>query len=196
MKIINAFTDYKVYVTSPFGWRKNPFNPKKKQYHYGTDYGTNGKQIPLYAPEDATITVSKKIAGAGNYIGVKISRIKRRFYIYHLKSRAVKTGQKVKKGQLLGYVDSTGSSTGTHIHLGMKTTTSAKWLNPHTYNYQPEGTISTPKPTPIAKIHTVKKGDTLTSIAKKYKTTIAKIMKANPIIKDKNKINVGWKLKV
>ena len=42
----------------------------------------------------------------------------------------------------------------------------------------------------------VKKGDTLSKIANKYKTTVEQLMKWNPIIKDKNKIDVGWKLRV
>ena len=43
---------------------------------------------------------------------------------------------------------------------------------------------------------TVQKGDNLTRLAKRYKTTIAQLMKWNPIIKDKNLIIIGWKLRV
>lgn len=64
-----------------------------------------------------------------------------------------------------------------------------------------QGFKSEPVPTnpdeAIAIIYTIQKGDTLSSIAKKYKTTVSAIQKLNPtIIKDINKIGVGWKIKV
>ena len=48
----------------------------------------------------------------------------------------------------------------------------------------------------IAIIYTIQKGDTLSAIARKYKTTVAELQRMNPIIKDVNKIGVGWKIKV
>ena len=58
-----------------------------------------------------------------------------------------------------------------------------------------------PQPDPEPKepefiIHKVKAGDTLSAIARKYRTTIATIMGDNPIIKNKNLIKIGWKLKI
>ena len=44
--------------------------------------------------------------------------------------------------------------------------------------------------------YTVKKGDTLTAIASKYNTTVNEIVKLNPIIKNPNLINIGWKLTI
>lgn len=44
--------------------------------------------------------------------------------------------------------------------------------------------------------YTVKKGDTLTTIASKYGTTVNEIVKLNPIIKNPNLINIGWKLTI
>lgn len=64
-----------------------------------------------------------------------------------------------------------------------------------------QGYKSEPVPTDpadaIAIIYTIQKGDTLSGIAKKYKTTIQELQRLNPtIIKDVNKIGVGWKIKV
>lgn len=64
-----------------------------------------------------------------------------------------------------------------------------------------QGYKSEPVPTDpadaIAIIYTIQKGDTLSGIAKKYKTTVQELQRLNPtIIKDVNKIGVGWKIKV
>lgn len=65
------------------------------------------------------------------------------------------------------------------------------WGQNSTYTFQ--GFMHIPYPKVY---YVVKKGDTLSGIAKKYDTSVAQIMKWNPIIKDKNKIMVGWKLRV
>ena len=110
-------------------------NPKKIQWHNGTDYGCYGRKEILYAPEPGTVTVSKKTKNRGNWIKVHFPSTGRKWSMYHLSERLVKKGQKVKAGQPLGKVGTTGLSTGVHLHLGCQKIGKTKFLDPHAYNY-------------------------------------------------------------
>lgn len=136
-KISNAiFNNAYHVVTSSFGNRSVIYTSAgaTSSYHSGTDYGTNNKKIAQYAIEDGYIMDSAKAADGANYIWVIYPNSKLAMLHYHLDSRKVIAGQKVKKGTLLGYTGMTGKATGIHLHLGIKPLTGVSNVNAVTYS--------------------------------------------------------------
>lgn len=180
-------------ITSPYGYRINPVT-KKKQFHNGLDLISKVKNKNLYAIDDGYVQKrvtgqNKSKTGYGNYIWVRYPRYNLSLLHAHCASIKKKKGDKVKKGDIIAIMGSTGRSTGVHLHLGMTKIGSDKWLNPKNYS------ILEDKPKETKKYYTVKKGDTLSKIAKKYKTTVKQLAKWNNI-KNVNVIRVGQKLRV
>ncbi|MCR4737781.1 MAG: M23 family metallopeptidase [Bacteroidales bacterium] len=100
-------------ITSGFGRRYHPIL-KTLRAHTGVDI-TAPKGTPVYATADGT--VSGENPGSGYGIAVLINHGYSYQTLYaHLSKKAVKPGQKVKRGQLIGYVGSTGMSSGSHLH--------------------------------------------------------------------------------
>ena len=81
--------------------------------HNGVDLGA-GADKKVYAPEAGTVTVGFEAGGAGNYVTVDAGE--RVHKLFHLSKVTVKSGEQVKQGQPVGYVGSTGKSTGNHLH--------------------------------------------------------------------------------
>jgi len=105
-------------VTSSFGWRINPVK-KTKEFHPGLDLrAKHGEKI--YAPADAIVEFSSyyKGSGYGNLVILDHNFGFKTLY-GHLSKRVVEKGDFVKKGDLIGYVGSTGLSTGAHLHYGV-----------------------------------------------------------------------------
>jgi len=102
------------YISSPYGYRDDPFTGKRAM-HWGIDIVT-AKGNPVVATADGTIIKRGFDKISGNYI--KISHPRSGFVtIYcHLSEFKVKNGQKVKRGQTIGLVGSTGKSNGPHVH--------------------------------------------------------------------------------
>lgn len=96
--------------------------PAAYKGHNGVDtYSTDGS--PIYSVCDGIVRVSKLDPTAGNYvsIGADISGKEHHFLYMHMKYLpTVKKGQKVKKGDLIGYQGNTGNSHGSHLHFGAK----------------------------------------------------------------------------
>ncbi|MBR4786620.1 MAG: M23 family metallopeptidase [Bacteroidales bacterium] len=100
-------------ITSGFGRRYHPIL-KTLRAHTGVDI-TAPKGTPVYATADGT--VSGENPGSGYGIAVLINHGFSYQTLYaHLSKKVVKPGQKVKRGQLIGYVGSTGMSSGSHLH--------------------------------------------------------------------------------
>ena len=110
------------YITSPYGKRSTISTSagNTASFHYGTDYGTNGKKIAQYAIEDGYVFAAQRAKDGALYVWVIYPRIKKAFLHYHLDSYKVKAGQNVKSGTLLGYTGKTGKATGVHLHLGIR----------------------------------------------------------------------------
>ena len=110
------------YITSPYGKRKTISTSagSTASFHYGTDYGTNGKKLPQYAIEDGYVFAAQRAKDSALYVWVIYPRIKKAFLHYHLDSYKVRAGQSVKSGTLLGYTGKTGKATGVHLHLGIR----------------------------------------------------------------------------
>lgn len=106
-------------ITSPFGPRVI-FG--KKQNHKGIDFVGAGHTLDdIVAFAGGKVTISKNSSTAGEYVQIDHGNNIYSRYLHMKKgSRKVKVGDKVKKGQVLGYMGSTGNSTGAHLHFDLK----------------------------------------------------------------------------
>jgi hypothetical protein len=123
-KVVQLVFDQKngvpdIYITSKWGYRT--INGKTS-FHYGTDYGTNVKNLPMYAIEDGEVTgCGYEASGAGYWIRIYYKRLGVWIAYFHMKAATtLKTGQKVTRGTLCGYTGTTGNSTGIHLHLEVR----------------------------------------------------------------------------
>ena len=103
---------------SPFGRRFHPIL-KIWRMHNGTDFGATCG-MPLYAAQSGTVVTAGRQGGFGNYVVVDhgvIGGASLMTGYAHQSKIAVSVGQHVNAGQLIGYVGTTGLSTGCHLHL-------------------------------------------------------------------------------
>ena len=102
-------------LSSPFGKRKHPILGYNK-LHTGTDFAAPSG-TPIMASGSGTITRAKWCGGGGNCIKIKHNSTYETIYA-HMKNfaKGMKVGKKVRQGQVIGYVGSTGMSTGPHLH--------------------------------------------------------------------------------
>jgi murein DD-endopeptidase MepM/ murein hydrolase activator NlpD len=102
-------------LSSSFGMRKHPIKGYNKM-HKGTDFAAPSG-TPIMASGSGTITRARWCGGGGNCIKIKHNSTYETIYA-HMKNyaRGIKEGKKVKQGQVIGYVGSTGLSTGPHLH--------------------------------------------------------------------------------
>ena len=102
-------------LSSSYGMRKHPITGFTKM-HQGTDFAAP-LGTPIMASGSGTITRAKWCGGGGNCIKIKHNSTYQTIYA-HMKSfaKGIKVGKKVRQGQIIGYVGSTGISTGPHLH--------------------------------------------------------------------------------
>jgi murein DD-endopeptidase MepM/ murein hydrolase activator NlpD len=102
-------------LSSPFGMRKHPIDGFNKM-HRGTDFAAPSG-TPIMASGSGIITRARWCGGGGNCIKIKHNSTYETIYA-HMKNfaRGIKEGVRVKQGQIIGYVGSTGKSTGPHLH--------------------------------------------------------------------------------
>ena len=102
-------------LSSSFGMRKHPILGYNKM-HRGTDFAA-ASGTPIMASGTGTITRARWCGGGGNCVKIKHNSTFETIYA-HMKSfaKGIKEGRKVKQGQIIGYVGSTGLSTGPHLH--------------------------------------------------------------------------------
>ena len=102
-------------LSSSFGKRKHPILGFNK-IHTGTDFAAP-KGTPIMASGDGVIVKSRWCGGGGNCIKIKHNSVYQTVYAHLSKfGRGIKKGVRVKQGQIIGYVGSTGLSTGPHLH--------------------------------------------------------------------------------
>ena len=124
-------------ISSEYGWRKNPVTGVNK-LHAGTDFAAPGG-TPIYAAASGYVQVAGWSSGGyGNYVIIyhgKMSDGNTYSTLYgHMRSVATSAGKYVKQGELIGYVGSTGNSTGNHLHLEVwKGGSKANAVNPRGY---------------------------------------------------------------
>ena len=102
-------------LSSSFGKRKHPILGFTKM-HTGTDFAAP-TGTPILASGDGIVTRAKWCGGGGNCVKIKHNRVYQTVYAHMSKfGRGIKKGVRVKQGQIIGYVGSTGLSTGPHLH--------------------------------------------------------------------------------
>jgi len=102
-------------LSSAFGMRKHPIDGFNKM-HRGTDFAAP-MGTPIMASGSGVITRARWCGGGGNCVKIKHNSRYETIYA-HMKNfaRGIKEGARVKQGQIIGYVGSTGKSTGPHLH--------------------------------------------------------------------------------
>lgn len=124
-------------ISSEYGWRKNPVTGVNK-LHAGTDFAAPGG-TPIYAAASGYVQVAGWSSGGyGNYVIIyhgKMTDGNAYSTLYgHMRSVATSAGKYVNQGDLIGYVGSTGNSTGNHLHLEVwKGGSKANAVNPRGY---------------------------------------------------------------
>mgnify|MGYP001629139856 CR=1 FL=1 len=124
-------------ISSEYGWRKNPVTGVNK-LHAGTDFAAPGG-TPIYAAASGYVQVAGWSSGGyGNYVIIyhgKMSDGNQYSTLYgHMRSVATSAGKYVQQGEIIGYVGSTGNSTGNHLHLEVwKGSSKANAVNPRGY---------------------------------------------------------------
>ena len=116
-------------LTSPFGMRVHPISGKWKM-HNGVDMAA-AQGTPIYAAKSGKVTTaSYQAGGAGYYVSINHGDGFSSIYM-HMTHFIVSPGQYVTAGQVIGYVGSTGGSTGPHLHFGISY--NGSYVNPMNY---------------------------------------------------------------
>lgn len=116
------------YVSSPFGYRHHPTTGEWSM-HKGVDL-VAPKGTPIYASRSGYVTIATYHSTAGNYVTINHQDGYTSVYM-HMTHDVVSVGEYVKAGELIGYVGSTGRSTGPHLHFGI--TYQGSYVNPMNY---------------------------------------------------------------
>jgi murein DD-endopeptidase MepM/ murein hydrolase activator NlpD len=115
-------------ISSPFGNREHP-KSGESHFHTGVDIAADpGK--PVKATADGIISFASWSGGSGNLVAIEHGFGFATFYA-HNKMVTVRVGQKVRRGDIIGYIGSTGNSTGPHVHY--EVWRDGKPLNPSDY---------------------------------------------------------------
>ena len=102
-------------LSSPFGMRKHPIDGYNKM-HRGTDFAAP-TGTPIMASGDGVVKKAGWCGGGGNCVKIRHNSTYQTVYAHMSKfARGIKAGVRVKQGQTIGYVGSTGKSTGPHLH--------------------------------------------------------------------------------
>ncbi len=116
---LSMFTPVRGTLTSTFGPRMHPIF-KQVRVHTGVDWAAP-TGTPVSAAFDGTVVAAGKAGGYGNLVRIGHSGGRETYYA-HLSAFAdgIKAGVSIKAGQLIGYVGTTGNSTGPHLHFEMR----------------------------------------------------------------------------
>jgi len=102
-------------LSSAYGKRKHPILGYTKM-HLGTDFAAP-TGTPIMASGDGVVLKAQWCGGGGNCVKIKHNSVYQTVYAHMSKfAKGVKKGRRVKQGQIIGYVGSTGLSTGPHLH--------------------------------------------------------------------------------
>jgi murein DD-endopeptidase MepM/ murein hydrolase activator NlpD len=115
-------------ISSPYGKRKHPMNGTE-EFHTGMDISA-GSGSPVSATADGIVSFSGWSGGNGYLVVLEHGHGFSTFYA-HNKKNVVEVGQKVKRGDVIGYIGTTGSSTGPHVHYEIWK--NGKHVNPQQY---------------------------------------------------------------
>ena len=118
-------------MASGYGWRTDPFT-KSRRMHKGMDFSAP-TGTPIYAPSDGkVIRVDSRSAGYGKHVRIDHGFGYVTLYA-HLSEYNVRRGQRVKRGDVIGFVGNTGRSVAPHLHYEIRK--DGKHLNPINFYY-------------------------------------------------------------
>ena len=139
-------------LSSSFGMRKHPILGFNKM-HRGTDFAAK-TGTPIMASGSGTIMLAKWCGGGGNCVKIKHNSTYETIYA-HMQTfaKGIRKGRKVKQGQIIGYVGSTGMSTGPHLHY--EVIINGKKVNSQTLNL-PSGKVLKNNERQLFEIHRIK----------------------------------------
>lgn len=191
------------YAHPYFGEVTSDFGPRRYRYHYGIDIKLETGDT-VYAAFDGVVRIAKYSKTYGNVVLIRHYNGLETLYA-HLSKFNVEVGQEVLTGQAIGLGGNTGRSTGSHLHFEVRY--KGEPINPHSIIDFKDGKLKADmlalnkshftyqKEIKAVKYHTIKRGETLSSIAKKYNTTVNTLCKINKI-KPTTKIQAGRKIRV
>ena len=116
------------WLSSNYGWRNSPFNAGARTFHGGIDMAVS-QGTPIYAALEGKVTAVGYNATYGNYVIITHHSGYKTLY-GHMKATACRTGNFVYTNTIIGYVGSTGMSTGPHLHFTVYK--NGKTINPLT----------------------------------------------------------------
>ena len=116
------------YITSGYGWRRHPITGKR-EFHYGYDIA-NRPYTPIVATANGTVSSVRRYGGYGLIIEIDHGYGFTTRYA-HLAQAYVKQGQKVKRGEKIAAMGSSGFVTGTHLHYEVRVL--GRTVNPMNY---------------------------------------------------------------
>jgi murein DD-endopeptidase MepM/ murein hydrolase activator NlpD len=133
---------YGFWYSSGFGRRVHPLT-KRREFHSGLDIKTRSG-VPVIAAADGTVVKVGRNGFLGNTVEIIHEESQFKTLHAHLKgyARGLKVGQKVARGQTIGYVGNTGRSTGAHLHYGVYDISNEKWVNPMAYIFDQQPMFS------------------------------------------------------
>jgi murein DD-endopeptidase MepM/ murein hydrolase activator NlpD len=213
-KNILLFDEKSCGYVHPFeGKITSSFGPRKRRYHYGVDIDLETGDC-VAAAFDGKVRIAKKSKSYGNVIVIRHPNGLETYYA-HLSRVDVEIGQEVYAGQVIGLGGNTGKSRGSHLHFEVrymgqpinpselisfdahKLLSDTLTISSKTFNYVAEAkkaALKNAKSKGKGRIHVVKKGDTLSAIARKYGTTTKALCQKNGI-KSTSKLRLGQKLR-
>jgi len=123
----------KGWLTAGFGYRRSPFTGLR-QMHEGVDI-SNTVGTPVIAPADGLVSYAGPLGGFGNVISIDHGHKISTFY-GHLHRQRVSQGERVRRGDIIAFVGTTGRATGPHLHYEIQVNGSA--VDPSKYVIDPE----------------------------------------------------------
>jgi murein DD-endopeptidase MepM/ murein hydrolase activator NlpD len=139
-------------LSSKFGMRKHPIVGYHKM-HRGTDFAAP-MNTPIMASGDGVVTKAKWCGGGGNCIKIKHNSTYQTIYAHMSKfASGIKAGVRIKQGQIIGFVGSTGASTGPHLHY--EVVKNGKKINSQKLKL-PSGKILKGKPRKLFEVEKIK----------------------------------------
>ncbi len=123
--------------TSGYGMRRHPIL-RYKRMHSGLDFG-GGYGAPIYAVTDGKVTFAGRKGGYGKFVKIKHGGGLASGYA-HMSRIAVSNGRSVRKGQIIGYIGSTGLSTGPHLHYELYR--NGRTINPNSVKFVQRSELS------------------------------------------------------
>jgi murein DD-endopeptidase MepM/ murein hydrolase activator NlpD len=182
-------------IISRFGWRRH-------RYHYGIDT-KNAYGDSIFCIFDGVVRIAKRNRTYGNVVIVRHYNGLETFYA-HCSKLLVEPNQEVKAGELIALVGSTGRSRGPHLHFETRyqgwafnpeyminfeegrLISDTLMITKETFNYLRSGSssVSSPPPPSGAVYYKIRSGDTLSTIARRYRTNVNNIKRLNGLKSD------------